>query len=142
VGASAKRRRRLGMTAWLVTWEAAGPTAARQIADATAALVMNSRVSGERMAQLIELTYVNATYSPSERLSYAKRRGWNPYPAVFDRIDGVPWSGQIFCGHNPYLFGRIVDNLRVEKDSNAKERFQWTERARPVVRNGRLVREP
>jgi hypothetical protein len=51
--------------------------------------------------QHVELLYVASFYSIAERIDYANNKKFNPYPAEFDRIGGVPRSGLIECGHNP-----------------------------------------
>jgi hypothetical protein len=34
---------------------------------------------------------------------------------------------EVYCGHNPYLYARLVDDLKVELDSNGKEMLIWKE---------------
>jgi hypothetical protein len=41
------------------------------------------------------------------------------------------WTGEVYCGHNPYLFARRVDNLKVEFSKAGKEKLTWTEREKP-----------
>lgn len=84
------------MKAWLVTWEWCGDHA--QVEDNIAA-VLNSRLSGKRVREIVELLFVNSQYSPSERLRYANSKKSNPYPARFGMLGRVPWEGEIFCGH-------------------------------------------
>lgn len=51
-----------------------------------------------------------------------------------DRLEfGVPFSGHIICGHNPYLFARLVDNLVYDGDEfEDNERLvTWDDRVVP-----------
>ncbi len=43
-------------------------------------------------------------------------------------IEGVRWTGQIICGHNPWLLARLVDNLIVNIDADGNEAASWTDR--------------
>jgi hypothetical protein len=116
------------MKAWLVTWEWVGDHAKR--ADVIAAL-LNPRLSAKRVGDIVELLYANEYYSLGERMAYIPKKKKNPYPAVFGRVDGVQWRGQITCGHNPFLFARLVDDLRVAFDERGTEQATWKERPPP-----------
>ncbi len=124
------RSKRDGISAWLVTWEHGGNHARpeREIAA-----ILNPRWSGERVRDHVEWIYANATFSLAERVAYAKHKSFNPYPAEFDRLRGAPWSGRITCGHNPYLYARLVDDLRVFHD-DGEGSVSWKERERPDLK--------
>ncbi len=111
--------------AWLVTWEWASDRAPVEDKDRIAA-VLNSRLSAERVKEIVEILYVNATYSLSERLGYASREWFNPYPAQFGMT-----PGEVTCGHNPWLYARIVDQLQVERDEAGEEKLTWQPPSRP-----------
>lgn len=64
-------------------------------------------------------------------MAYAKNRTFNPYPAEFERVNGVTWEGQITCGHNPWLFARLVDNLANTGEPDDEATVVWTERPKP-----------
>ena len=117
------------MKAWLVTWEWCGDHA--KVEDNIAA-ILNSRLSGKRVREIVELLYVNSQYSPGERLRYANGKKFNPYPAQFGTLGRVPKEGEIFCGHNPYLHARRVDDCRVEGDG-VEETLTWKEIPKPSV---------
>jgi hypothetical protein len=119
-----------GIVAWLITWEAVGSGAKAAVKDQVAA-VLNPRLSGRRVAQIVELLYANSAYCPSERIQVAKNRKRCPYPVIFDRLSGIRWEGNMTCGHNPFLEARVVDDLHVVQDEKGDERFVWTERPRP-----------
>ena len=124
---SRSKRSSKGITAWLVTWEWAGDHAA---VERRIAAILNAHWSGARVREHVELIYVNSSYSILERISYAKNRSFNPYPAEFVKVHGIPWEAQIICGHNPWLFGRMVDNLRAGTEDD-EDTLVWTERPKP-----------
>lgn len=117
------------MKAWLVTWEWSGDHAKR--GDKVAA-IFSSRLSPERVREYVEFIYLSE-YTLSERMAYPKHKDQNPYPAKFGSLDGLPWEAEIYCGHNPWLFARRVDNLVVERDEHGKESATWTERPKPDI---------
>lgn len=123
---SSKRTSR-GNSVWLVTWEYQGEHAKPATKFAA---VLSPHWSGERVREIVELHYVNDSYSLSERLGYAVNRRFNPYPAEFSAINGVRWQGRITCGHNPFLLARLVDNFRVVA-SDGRDSATWTERTVP-----------
>jgi len=116
-------------SAWLITWSWIGDHAAVPEDEMVVAIV-NYRRNGQYVKDLVENIYIERTSSPTEKLAYAKDRKSNPYPARYGNIGGVPWHGRIFCGHNPYLYARLVDNLRVVT-SRGKEKLSWDERSSP-----------
>jgi hypothetical protein len=121
------------MKAWLVTWEWIGDHAKR---DEKVAAVFNPRFSGERVRELVEALYVAENSSLREKLTWAKDRTSNPYPAEFERINGVRWEGRIHCGHNPNLYARLVDDLTVEVDKDGIDKATWKERSMPKMGGG------
>ena len=119
-----------GSAVWLITWEWCGEHAKR---DDKVAAVLNSRLSPEQVCRFVEFVYTFAYNSLSERLSYATRKTRNPYPASFGTVGNVKWEGQITCGHNPYLFARLVDDFTVKQNGAGKEQAEWKERPRPNI---------
>ena len=117
------------MKAWLVTWEWSGEHAKR---TEKVAAIFNPRSGAERIRAFVEFLYLNE-YTLSERMKYARHPQQNPYRAQFGALSGVPWTGQIYCGHNPYLFARLVDEVMVERDAAGKEHLQWKERSKPDI---------
>lgn len=121
-------RKRRGITAWLVTWEHSG---AHAVPPRRVAAILNRRWSPDRVREVVELIYVMTYYSPAEQIAYAKDRSFNPYPAKFERVFGGPqWNGRIFCGHNPWLYARVAENILASSDMLDAE-ITWTERATP-----------
>jgi len=131
---SAKPRKRRGVTAWLVTWECSGDHAKRE--DRIAA-VLNPRLFGTRVKEIIEFLYMNNCYTLRERLDYALHPRRNPYPARFGTLEGHhPWEGQVHCGHNPFLFARMVDELVIDDgEGYGNENMTWKERPRPNLKS-------
>ena len=123
---------RLKARAWLVTWEWAGDHAQR--CDKVAA-IFNPRWSAQRVREFVEFIYLS-DYTLSERLVYAVHKRRNPYLATFG-----PTTGEIHCGHNPWLYARCVDDLTVERDANGKEMVTWKERPKPNLSWTRRTRE-
>jgi hypothetical protein len=116
------------MVAWLITWEWIGNHA--KVENKIAA-ILNYRLSSDTVREIMEQIYINNYTSLGERVAYAKNKKNHPYPAQSDRINGVPWSGRMYCGHNPFLYARIVDDLCVNVDENREETLTWKERSRP-----------
>jgi hypothetical protein len=119
-----------------VTWEHCGNHAKpkRRIAA-----ILNPHWSARRVREYVEFIYVQSHYAISEQISYAKNRSFNPYPAWFVPLEGIPWEGQIICGHNPRLFARLVDNLQATGEPNEESKVVWSERPRPNF--GKTLRE-
>jgi hypothetical protein len=104
--------------AWLVTLESTD-------APAVVAAVFKAQRSADTVREYMEQHYIDRFYSPYEKLLYARSPRNNPYPAEFASLDGVPWRGRITCGHNPFLYGRLVRKLRVEQTQG--QQFAWEE---------------
>lgn len=122
-----------GITAWLVTWERIPNGTVSPATPDQVAAILNRRLGGERVRQLVELLYLNSKYVLYERLKCAKDAASNPYPAHFGMIHGARFTGEVTCGHNPYLHARLVDGLCVEGAPDTEsERLIWTERPRPT----------
>ena len=104
-------------SAWLITWEFSADAAA--VADEIAG-VLPRQWSTRRVRGHVEWMYAFATSTVSELTRYAGRPSRNPYPAK-DR------GGLITCGHHPWLYGRIVSNLKVEVGADLFETVSWQE---------------
>jgi hypothetical protein len=124
-----KPNHKKGKKAWLVTWEWASESAKR---PEKVAAILNPRWSPERVREYVEFLYATEYYTLGERMKWALRKGWNPYPATFGQSpDHHTWRGEIACGHHPFLFGRLVDDLTIECNTDGKEIAIWTERKKP-----------
>jgi len=113
------------MRAWLVTWEGSGNHAEL---ESPVAAILSWRYSPERVRRLVEQMYINQTSTIGEQMIYAKNKKKNPYPAYHTTTSkGAEISWQIFCGPNPYLHARFVEDLRLEEDENKRQRLSWRE---------------
>ena len=118
--------------AWLITWEWDGDHAK---VDKPLVAVLNHRLGAERVKEFVERFYISSCSSPAEMMAYAANKEENPYPAQFNSVNvkglgTVQWANQIICGHNPYIFARKVDDLRVEGDDTGQGKPVWNERRR------------
>ena len=116
------------MMAWLITWNWSGNH--EQLENPIAA-ILDYRLPAEEVREIVELLFLNRYASLSERLAYARDRKNNPYPAEFETIDGIPVNTGMTCGHNPWLYARIVDNIILNIAIDGKESLSWKERERP-----------
>ena len=121
--------------AWLITWEGSKVNKSQQVVN-----IFDSRISTQRVKDFLENYYIACHYSLFEKATYASNpsRKRNPYPAESAKLNGVPWHGQFTCGHNPFLFARIVKNLIVSIDKKKKEIISWEEMPKsllPDIRN-------
>jgi len=117
-------KHRNGLSAWLVTWEWSGSHAEQQNKVVE---ILNPRISSECVREIVELLY-HREASLSEKVAWRLRKQPQPYAAEFPIIEGVRWTGQIICGHNPWLLARLVDNLIIHTADDAKEVASWTDR--------------
>ena len=116
-------KRKLG-AAWLITWEGTSPPK-RQSERIVS--ILGYRVSSSRILEYVEQIYVDHLYSLHEKMSYARHRTDNPYPAEYHRINGVQWGGRITCGHNPHLLARMVKNLTLSEGTRGEDVLSWEE---------------
>lgn len=115
---------------WLITWEWCGNHVNKKdkIVD-----IFHPNTSGEKMRQIVERLYVNTELNLTEKLKYLYSSKNTAYPAKFDTINKVPYQGKIFCGHNPYLYARLVENIKINTDKNGNEELIWDEIAKPQI---------
>ena len=85
------------------------------------------------MREIVEGLYAYSEYYPSEFLRFCVKNNGknNPYPAHFKDINGIPWEDRIYCGRNPYLYARKVDDLRSYETENGEKGITWKERPIP-----------
>ena len=113
-----------GMSAWLLTWEF-GPGRQRSARDRIAA-ILNPRWSSDRILRIVEVLHNAKNYSLTEQAGYANTYAFNPYPAEYLRVNGVRHLGFITCGHSPWLYARLVTDLKIQ-GPRGKELVTWTE---------------
>ena len=107
-------------SAWLITKEG-GKDCGKVVA------ILNYRKTGEYVRDFIENLYIAENYSLHEKLTYARNRKNNPYPAKFALIDGVPWQGRIKCGKSPFLLGRFVTDLIIVSEGVRNMKLEFKE---------------
>lgn len=111
-------------SAWLITWEGTDPPKPQSKRIVS---VLSGRTSSEKVREYVEQLHVELLYSLHEKVTYARNRKANPYPAEFVRIDGIQWGGRITCGHNPHLLARKVKNLKVIHAAQGGQTLEWQE---------------
>ena len=116
------------MAPWLVTWEASDPSL---LPERRVAAVLRGQYSGRTVRETVERLYASLVYTADELVKYGLRPADNPHPAKFTRVRGVPWEGEITCGHNPYLRARLVDRLRSVSREDGRTAVVWDERPPP-----------
>ncbi len=92
-------------------------------------MILPPRMSSERVADIVEVSYARSNSNLSELAAYAKRRSANPYPAR-EGIEefGVRQGDRIICGAHPWLYARKVDELSVTVDAESGfEQISWVE---------------
>jgi hypothetical protein len=93
--------------------------------------ILNYRLSHRTVGAIMERLYVEKREGLSGLLKYTKT-GKASCPWELAIVDGVPWSEELWCGSGDRIFwARKVDNLKVIKDENGREKFIWRERKRP-----------
>ncbi|QHK18900.1 hypothetical protein GU243_02975 [Pseudarthrobacter psychrotolerans] len=128
-----------GRRAWLVTWVSA--TSAQP--ENPIAAIFGSRIGSDKVKAYMEFLYAAEHFSGEEMLGLLSDPDANPYPASYnklahhmgDQTDYVPYQGQIVCGHNPYLYGRLVNRLRVGEGTypDGSRQLVWEEILRPSL---------
>ena len=117
------------MKAWVVTWET-GPH--RKAPSPHVVAVLPSRLHIRRIEEFLSHLYINLRGSPEERVEYV-RSGRVPLafqPQTTGPMDprfNVPRSSQVWVGHPPMLFARVVQDLKPSHNS-----FTWNEAPRPT----------
>ncbi len=122
-----KKRPDRGRTAWLLTrhWVADYP-------KSEVVAIFNARLGAVRVREFVELIYLTGgSFTLAEQLSMRWPRRRTPYGAKFGQTtEGDPWGCEVFCGDDPYLRARLVDDLIVQRDEDGNETASWRERPR------------
>jgi hypothetical protein len=117
------------MSAWLITWEPKTPHGRRTPRERIVA-ILDPRTAPDGIKTIVEALYNAAQYTLSEQAGFANRRKFDPYPAEYERFRGARFPGRITCGHNPYLYARLVDKLRII-GKPGEEEVTWNDRPLP-----------
>ena len=112
------------MNAWLLTWAHTSNEPAEKLVA-----ILPARKSGQSVAELMEFFVLRATAGASSAAYYLHRRKEMVYKAQTPLvINRVPHGDRILCGHDPWLYGRVVRELKVVVDQEANEEVvSWRE---------------
>lgn len=110
------------MNAWIITWEWVGGHAA--VGDPLVA-IFSSRKSEKWIKEYIENLYFFNFYQTVDWAYYANKRKKLNLNTIINRI---PNGNGIFCGENPFLWGRVISDLKIKtNDGNNSEIISWRE---------------
>jgi hypothetical protein len=109
------------MNAWLVTWEWMGEHAK---VDNPLVAILDRRLGYARVAEFVRLTWASAMLTPEELIAGARARRF-PYEPRRGARGGIPIDFEMDCGHNPFLFARLVRNIRIESDDDGARVLRW-----------------
>jgi hypothetical protein len=127
----------------LVTWDWAGNHAAVP-PDKVVAGVLAPQLGPQTVKRIVEVLYAAREYEAIDKLDTLTH---NLYPADYGTVrlevsgvgfQNVTYQGEIFCGHNPFLHARLVDNLRPRDNANPELGLVWDERPKPTGRIGEV----
>ncbi|HVG33126.1 MAG TPA: hypothetical protein VM911_08600 [Pyrinomonadaceae bacterium] len=119
------------MTVWLITWEAFASTL---VENGKIAGIYNYRLGDRRIKEVVQQLYVDEIYSLEGRLAFANGKlKLQPYEIVryYFYKGRVPYSEIIYCGLDPVLKARKVDNVKVIGEAFSAS-LEWTERPEPI----------
>lgn len=110
------------MNAWIITWEWLGGHVA---VDDPLVAIFSSRKTEKWIKEYIENLYFFNFYQIVDWAYYANRRNKLKLNTIIHRI---PNGNGITSGENPWLYGRVVSNLKIEtNDENNCEIISWRE---------------
>ncbi len=112
------------MNAWLLTWVFTSTEPTERLVA-----VISSRRSEGSVAEVMELLVLRATSGARFNAYCANRKKELVHKARTSAIiHGIPHGDRIFCGHDPWLYGRKVKNLIVLHDEQSNEEvISWME---------------
>ena len=112
------------MRMWLLTWECNTSKVKEEFVA-----VLSSRKSDSSIAELAEYIVLRATSNAQSLAYYANRRRELVNKALTPlNINNIPHSNRILCGHDPWLYARIVTEFKViDDDLSNEEIISWRE---------------
>ena len=123
------------MKAWIVKWSWVGDHVA---VEHPVVAVLSARLSPNSVRRIVELHYLIASSTLAEHLAFARYNNPAPmpYPAEFERIEGVVWEGGVItCGHNPFLEAFKADNVKIASNEfGLSWRAEATRERRDLIR--------
>jgi hypothetical protein len=111
------------MNAWLVTWEWMGQHAA---VEKPLIAILDRRIGYARISDFVRWTYASSL-SAYDWLDALKTRRF-AYEPVRGTVGGIPCDFEMSCGHNPWVFARLVKNVRVQGNGDGAKLCwdRWT----------------
>lgn len=107
-----------GKRAWLITWQWYMP---RDKREPRVVCILDSRYKEDRICSISQALFIQGEPLTLGEMIYHGQ----PYRKLTGCWRTTPEG--ICFGYKPYLYARIVDNLRVESDQNGKDILKWTE---------------
>ena len=102
---------------------------------------VSPRLKAESVRHLVEFIY-RRDASTIEKINWRLRRKPCPYPAEFVKIEGMPFSQEISCGHNPRLRARQA-RLHIAEDNTVTWTDNFTlEEVRAIQRRRKREKNP
>ncbi len=99
--------------------------------------VLSGRLSYKRVADFVKWTWASAKLTPEEWFDGIRNRklAYEPHPGV---IGTAQWQGEMTCGHNPFVWARLVRNARVEVSGDERSLVwdRWVMDAEVYARQG------
>lgn len=134
--------------AWLITWLWVGDHA--KVRDEFVG-ILNYRYSSRSIERIVEQLYVSSRLAVFEQLSYAKTRTNTPYRVQYGVLhlgqetrqklslpSKLPFRDEMFYGGNPWLWARVVRDIRAYVDEDGNEHLKWKERRHSVLEDGEV----
>lgn len=120
-----------GKRAWVITCEQIGDHAKP---DRRFVAAFSSRRSPEWIKQFVQIIHDVATLDPTEILYYMNRQRKVPYKTQDFHYKESRVMDKFTCGHNPYVFGRLVNSrARMPVFRNIRARFVFEASEIPIL---------
>lgn len=119
------------MKAWIIKWAWIGDHA---IVEDPVIGILSARLSPKEVLKYVERCYASQHYSISEQITHARynKPSPPPYPAQYDSIEGVAYSGYISCGHNPFIEAFVADGIGTDENTGS---LVWDQKSVELARD-------
>lgn len=110
--------------AWLLTWE--GTEGPALTTNEKIIAVLSGRKSESFIRDIVDVLYTRCYWRAYGQAMHANKR--KDRESQFRHVHAYP--GHIHYGKNPWIFGRRVEGLEIERDEHGQlEHLSWTEPA-------------
>lgn len=110
------------MNAWLLTWE--GTSGPALDTDKKIVAIISARRNLRAIAMMVDLLYCRSVNTAYRMALFANKKKYRE--SQYMLVDSTP--NRFLYGHNPYIFARVVFNLKIERDEARQlEHIRWTE---------------